>query len=89
MRPREAVVVDGHPAHVHGGYASCDFTEVIAFVGGRLYALGGSSSTFYHPFDGQLFDAFLSTVKLDPAGADTPVASPSLAPYATPVPSPS
>jgi len=81
----ESVVVDGRPAHVHGGYSDCNFTEALAFVGGRLYSLGASPNAFDHPFDRALFDAFLSTVTFDPAAADdSPAASPAASPGASP-----
>ena len=80
----QVVTVDGQSAYVHGGPGDCNFLEAIVLVGGRAYQLtdytnldrvvGGVS-------DRRLFDAWLSTVTFDPAGADdTPAASPSAAP---------
>lgn len=85
----ESIVIDGHPAHVHGGYGDCDFTEVLAFVGGRLYDLQGTPNAKLltgRIFDRGLFDAFLSTVRFDPSSADDGAAAVSASPTVTAVP---
>jgi hypothetical protein len=80
----ESVVIDGHPAHLHGGYSDCDFTEVLAFVGGRLYDLQATPNATLltgEIFDRTLFDAFLATARFDPSSADD---SPTSGPAASP-----
>ena len=76
----EAVTVSGQPAWIHGGISGCGFTEAIVFAGGRVYELTGYPAGLFiggRVFDRALFDAWLSTVSLEPASADdTPGASP-------------
>jgi hypothetical protein len=78
----ETAVVGGQPAWIHGDRSACGFTEAVVIVGGRVYALTGyPHQNDLAPdgslFDRALFDAFLSTVQLDPGSADDrPVASP-------------
>jgi hypothetical protein len=69
------MAVDGQTAYVHGGLAACSFTEAIVLAGGRAYQVtalanvDGSSGVF----DPALFEAFLSTVRFEPASAgETP-----------------
>ena len=81
----EPVIIDGHPAGLHGGLAGCNFTEAVAIIAGRAYVFTGypsSSAGAGLVFDRALFDAILATVTVDPAAADdspaaTQAASPS------------
>ena len=81
--------VDGHPAYVHGEVAACNFSEAIVLVGGRAYELDAQpnlDTVVGKVFDPALFDAWLATVKFDPARADdTPV--PTASPITSPTPS--
>ena len=68
----EQVTVDGQAGWLHGGVGSCGFTEVVTFLGGRAYLLTAyqdPTMRTYPIFGRQLFDAFLSGVRLDPAAA--------------------
>jgi hypothetical protein len=69
----ETVTVDGIVGYLHGGQVGCNFTEVIVVTGGRAYQLSAfvnvdvaTQGVFSRP----LFDAWLSTVHLDPASAN-------------------
>jgi hypothetical protein len=79
-----SVTVDGHSAAMHGGMPQCNFTEVVAIVDGRVYTIGGTPNPNlieYEVFDQGQFDAFIGTVKLDPAASDdSPAASPVTSP---------
>jgi hypothetical protein len=69
----ERTTVAGHPASVHGDAVGCRFFEAIVIVDGRAYWLRGSGFADPGqgpPFDRAHFDAFLSTVRFDPASAD-------------------
>lgn len=81
QRGYRTMTVDGQTAYVHGGLAACSFTEAIVLTGRRAYQVtafanvDGSTGVF----DPALFEAFLSTVRLEPASAgETP--PPSLRP---------
>lgn len=80
----EQVTTGSQAAWIHGGVASCGFTEAITFAGGRVYELTAyqdPSMASFPVFDRALFDAFLSTIQLDPATAnDRPVPSPAPSP---------
>lgn len=68
----EAVTVDGHPGYLHGNQNGCNFTEVIVLAGGRAYQLSAFVNldvAVQGVFSRAVFDAWLSTVHLDPAGA--------------------
>jgi hypothetical protein len=66
----ERILVDGHDA---GLVVGCDYIEVMLVVDGRVYILSGYDNL---ATDRRLFDAILSTVRLDPASAaDPPVAA--------------
>ena len=72
----EKTRIGGRAAWIHGGLPSCDFTEAIAFAGGRVYELTG-----YVPvnaiFDRRLLNALWATVRFDPSVVDdSPEASP-------------
>jgi hypothetical protein len=86
----EQTTAGGQPAWIHGGVASCGFTEAIAFAGGRVYELTAyqdPSMGAFLVFDRALFDAFVSTVRLEPAKADDRPA-PSVSPQpSSPAPS--
>jgi hypothetical protein len=73
----QPVEVDGYPGYLHGGLASCNFTEVVVLVDQRAYQLTGYanvSAPSGRLFDPAVFDAWLSTVTFHPAAADdTPV----------------
>ena len=69
----ERKTVAGHTAYVHGDDVACRFFEAIVIVDGRAYSLRGSGFADPGqgpPFDRAHFDAFLSTVRFDPASAD-------------------
>ena len=67
----EKATVSGQPAWVHGGIAGCGFTEAIVFAGGRIYELSAyANPTLTGQFDRALFDAFLSTIQIDPSKAN-------------------
>ena len=69
----ERITVGGYPAYVHGDPEGCRFIEAVAIADGRAYvffANGFSDPRQGRPFDRALFDAFLSTVALDPASAN-------------------
>jgi hypothetical protein len=92
--PRSAwdpVVIDGRPAAVHGGSEKCDFTEAVAFVGGRVYTMRAVSNRNEWDgsvFDRQLFDAILATIRFDPTAADdSPGSGPTPGSSASPAPS--
>jgi hypothetical protein len=73
------MVVDGHTAYVHGGREACNFTEAIVLDGGRAYGLDAVSNLDGSAgvFEESLFEAWLSTVRLDPASAvDSPSGTP-------------
>jgi hypothetical protein len=74
----EKATVGGLQAWVHGDKQGCGFTEAIVFAGGRVYELSAyGNGSFTGQFDRALFDAFLSTIKIDPSKADDrPAASP-------------
>jgi hypothetical protein len=68
----EQITVDGQTAWLHGGVGFCGFTEAVTFLEGRAYILTAyqdPTMQTYPIFDRQLFDAFLSGVRLDPAAA--------------------
>jgi hypothetical protein len=66
----EHSTVGGQPASIHGGLASCGFTEAIVFAGGRAYELTAYFTPGGTPVDRGLFDALLASVTLDPSAAD-------------------
>ena len=70
------VTVDGREARVLGGPAQCYFTAAVVEDGGRVYHLTGVKLDTKTGFDGSLFLAFLSTVRLHaqtvPAGSAAP-----------------
>lgn len=75
------ITVDGQRGYEHGGLRSCNFTEAVVLVGGRAYQLTAyvnvDPSGVGKVFDQALFNAWLSTIHFDPAGAnDTPLTSP-------------
>lgn len=76
----QRVTVDGLPGYLHGGAAGCNFTEVIVIDGRRAYQLSGYANVTLRTsdiFDRAVFDAWLTTVRFDPASADdSPVTSP-------------
>jgi hypothetical protein len=63
--------VGGQTAYVHGGLAVCSFTEAIVLTGGRAYQVTGFAYLDHAPgvFDPALFEAFLSTIRFEPASA--------------------
>jgi hypothetical protein len=63
----ERTLIDGEAAWIHGGLASCQFTEALVFSGGRVYEFTGYAGTSV--FDRALFDALIATVVLEPAAA--------------------
>ena len=68
----ERVSVAGEVAWIHGEFDGCGFTEAIVFAGGRVYELTGYADPTMRTlgiFDRLLFDAFLSTVRFEPAKA--------------------
>jgi hypothetical protein len=69
----ERITIDGHEAGLVSG---CGYTDAMVQAGGRVYIFSGYGDLATNRL---LFEAFLSTVRLDPAAAnDTPVnASPS------------
>lgn len=72
------MAVDGQTAYVHGGLATCSFTEAIVLVGGRAYQVTAFASVDRSTgvFDPALFEAFLATVRFEPASAgETPPSS--------------
>jgi hypothetical protein len=72
----ETSTIDGQAAWIHGGLATCGFTEALVFAGGRVYEFSAYFPAGGIPMDRDLFDALLGTVKLDPAAADdSPAAS--------------
>jgi len=60
----ERTKVGGQPAW---GRSGCGSSEVVLFAGGRAYVISRYVDT---TFNRPLFDAFLSTITLDPASAD-------------------
>jgi hypothetical protein len=63
--------VDGQTAYVHGGLAACSFTEAIVLADGRAYQVTAFDNLDESPgvFDPELFAAFLSTIRFEPASA--------------------
>lgn len=72
------VTVDGHPGTLRLG---CSEMEVLVVVDGRVYSVAGWGGTMTTPGmpegERERFEAFLSTIKLDPASAlEPPPSSP-------------
>jgi hypothetical protein len=67
----EMVTVDAQQAWIHGDKGGCGFTEAVVFAGGRIYELSAyQNPSLTAQFDRALFDAFLSTIQIDPATAN-------------------
>ncbi len=77
----ERITIGGQPGWIHGGIATCGFTEVVTFAGGRIYEFTAYFTPGRTPVDRGLFDALIGSVTLNPSAADdTPVASSSPGP---------
>ena len=73
------VTIDGHTGSLRLG---CGALDALVFVDDRVYSFGGWTATSTTPFVNAdfrtMFEAWLTTIRLDPASAlDPPVASPS------------
>ena len=75
----EATDIAGHPARVHGGSATCNFTEAVTVVDGRGYVFTATPNRkrCCDSIDPALFAAFLATIRFPGDAAVTPSATPS------------
>lgn len=69
----QPITVAGIQGGLHGGQVDCDTTEAAVVAGGRVYQFTAYADRDAEPtmiLSRSLFDALLSTVRLDPSSAD-------------------